>query len=137
MKSKNLMLLVVLLALVACKAKEKEEELQVEVAPQDTVQVAEVIEPEPEPVVEIDMGVNLDDKYFLIADTYTVKAFAESWNKKYQEQGFNSALIMRNEDGYYRLALQSFNDFELAQNALEVLRQEEELQDAWIMIIDK
>lgn len=137
MKSKNLFVLIVLVVLVACKTKEKKEELQVEVAPQDTVQVAEVVEPEPEPIPEVDMGVNLDDKYFLIADTYTVKEFAESWNKKYQQQGYKSAVIMRNEDGYYRLALQSFNDFDLAQSALEVLRQEEDLKDAWIMVIEK
>lgn len=137
MKSKNLLVLVILLALVACKTKEKEEDLQVEVAPQDTVQIVEAPAPEPEPVVEIDMGVNLDDKYFLVADSYTIKEFAESWNKKYQQRGFNSAVIMRNQDGYYRLALQSFNDFELAKNALEVLRQEEDLNDAWIMVIDK
>lgn len=137
MKSKNLLVLLVVLALVACKTKEKKEDLQVEVAPQDTVQVAEVKEPEPEPVVEIDMGVNLDDKYFLIVDTYTVKAFAESWNKKYQQEGYKSAVIMRNQDGYYRLALQSFNDFDLAKSALDVLRQEEKFQDAWIMVIDK
>ena len=137
MESRNLLVLVILLALVACKSNEKEEDLQVEVAPQDTVQIVEAPEPEPEPVVEVDMGVNLEDKYFLIADTYTVKAFAESWNKKYQQRGFKSAVIMRNEDGYYRLALQSFRDFDLSKNALEVLRQEEELNDAWIMIIDK
>ncbi|MGQ7869749.1 SPOR domain-containing protein [Sunxiuqinia sp. sy24] len=137
MKSRNLLVFVFLIVFVACKTEEKKEDLQVEVAPQDTVQVAEVVAPEPEPVQEIDLGVNLGDKYFLIADTYTVKEFAESWNQKYQKQGYKSAVIMRNEDGYYRLALQSFNDFDLAQSALEVLRQEDELKDAWIMVIEK
>ncbi len=137
MKTKKLLVFALLIAFVACKTKEKEEDLQVEVAPQDTVQIVEVPEPEPEPVVEIDMGVNLDDKYFLVVDTYTVEAFAESWNKKYQQRGFNSAVIMRNKDGYYRMALQSFNDLDLAQNALKVLRLEKEFEDAWIMVIEK
>ncbi len=135
MKLKNLLVLVVVLALVACKTKEKEEDLQVEVAPQGTDQIVEA--PEPEPVEEIDLGVNLDDKYFLVVDTYTVKAFAESWNQKYQKEGHKPAVIMRNDDGYYRLALQSFNDFDLAQEALKVLRLEDEFEDAWIMVIEK
>ncbi|WP_339740022.1 SPOR domain-containing protein [uncultured Sunxiuqinia sp.] len=137
MKSKNLLVLVIVLALVACKTKEKEDDLQVEVAPQDTVQIVEVPEPEPEPVEEVDLGVNLDDKYFLVVDTYTVKAFAESWEQKYKQEGYKPAVIMRNEDGYYRLALQSFKDFDLAKEALRVLRLEDEFEDAWIMVIEK
>lgn len=137
MKSKYLLILFVVV-LAACKSKESKEELQVEVAPQDTVQQVVVPEPKPEePTVEIDMGVNLDDKFFLVVDSYTVKEFAESWNKKYQKMGYNSAVIMRNKDGYYRLAVQSFNDFEMAKNALEVLRQEEDFSNAWVMVIDK
>jgi cell division protein FtsN len=137
MKTKNLLVLLFLIVFVACKTKEKEEDLQVEVAPQDTVQIVEAPEPEPEPVEEIDLGVNLDDRYFLVVDTYTVKAFAESWNQKYQKEGYNSALIMRNDDGYYRLAVRSFNDIDLAKNALKGLQQEEGFEDAWIMVIEK
>lgn len=137
MKTKNLLVLMVVLALVACKTKEKEEDLQVEVAPQDTVQIVEAPDPEPEPVKEVDLGVNLDDKYFLVVDTYTVKAFAETWEQKYQQEGHKPAIIMRNDDGYYRLALQSFNDLDLAQEALKVLRLEDEFEDAWIMVIEK
>ncbi|TDO01232.1 SPOR domain-containing protein [Sunxiuqinia elliptica] len=137
MKSKYLLILFVV-ALAACKSKESKEELQVEVAPQDTVQQVVMPEPKPEePTVEIDMGVNLDDKFFLVVDSYTVKEFAESWNKKYQKMGYNSAVIMRNEDGYYRVAVQSFNDFEMAKNALDVLRQEADFSNAWVMVIDK
>lgn len=132
-------LLVLLLAgLIACKAKEKKQDLQIEVNPQDTVQVVEAPKPPPPPVVkEIDMGVKLDDRYFLVVDTYTVKEFAESWNREYQKQGYKSAVIMRNEDGYYHLAVQSFNDFDLAQKALKVLREEKDFDNAWIMVIGK
>lgn len=130
-------LVLLFIVLFACKSKAPKQDLQVAVAPQDTVQVAKTPNPTPPPVAKIDMGVNLDDKYFLVVDSYTVKEFAESWNKKYQQQGFNSAVIMRNEDGYYRVALQSFKDFELAQKALKVLREEDEFKKAWIMIINK
>ena len=129
-------LVLLFIVLFACKSKAPKQDLQVEVAPQDTVQVAEASKPTPPPV-KIDMGVNLNDQYFLVVDSYTVKEFADSWNKKYQQQGFNSAVIMRNEDGYYRVALQSFKDFELAQKALKVLREEDEFKNAWIMVIDK
>lgn len=137
MKTKHLLLILFVILYAACKEKEKEEGVQIEVMPQDTVSVVESPEPPPPPVEEIDKGVNLDDKYFLVVDSYTVKEFAESWDKKYQERGYNSAVIMRNEDGYYRLALQSFNEFDLAKDALEELRAEEEFKDAWIMLIEK
>ena len=136
MKTKYL-LAILLLIFAGCKTKEKKEELQLDVAPQDTVKIIEAPAPPPPAVEELDMGVNMDDRYFLVVDSYTVKEFAESWNKKYQQRGFNSAVIMRDEDGYYRLALQSFNDFNTARKALKELRKDEEFQKAWIMVIKK
>lgn len=136
MKSQHLIILL-LIVLVACNSKKQKEELKVTVVPQDSVQMVEEPEPEPEPVEEVDRGVNLDDKYFIVVDSYTVEAFAESWKKKYEAQGYKPAVIMRNEDGYYRLAIQSFNEFDQAQDALDNLKKEEEFGDAWIMVINK
>jgi cell division protein FtsN len=131
------LLVIIFFVFAACKSKEEKVELQVEVSPQDTVQIVEAPEPPPAPVEEPDKGVNLDDRYFLVVGTYTVKEFAETWEKKYQERGFKPEVIMRNEDGYYRLALQSFNDFDIAQGALGELRYEKEFQESWIMVINK
>ena len=137
MKSKYLFILVLLLVFAACKTKQKQDDLKVTVVPQDTVKVAETPPPPPPPVEKIDVGVNLDDKYFLVVDSYTVKEFAESWNRKYQQEGFKSAVIMRNEDGYYRVAVESFKDFDLAKTAMNELRKEEGFENTWIMIISK
>lgn len=128
--------IMLLIVLVSCKPKEKKEALKVRVIPQDTVKVKET-PPPPPPEKKIDRGVNLDDKYFLVASTNTVKDFAETWKKKYQEEGFKPAVIMRNEDGYYHVAVESFNDFDLAKTELEDLRKQEGFKNAWIMIIDK
>ena len=136
MKSKHLFV-IFFVVFVACKTKEKQDNLQVQVAPQDTVKVVEAPVISPPPIEKIDMGVNLDDRYFLVVDSYTVKEFADSWNKIYQQRGFNSAVIMRNEDGYYRLALQSFKEFNLAEKALADLRKDEEYQKVWIMVIKR
>ena len=91
--------------------------------------------PEPEPVVEIiDEGVNPDDKFFLIIDSYTVEDFANSWKKTYADRGFKADLVMKNEDGYFRLALKSFNDLELAEKALAEMQKEAEFSKMWILI---
>ena len=131
-------IVLLLIAFVACNNKKKEEDLKVKVVPQDTVKVAETPAPPTTPPVEkVDKGVNLDDKYFLVASTNHVKAFADSWNKKYQQEGYNSNVVMRNEDGLYHVAVQSFKKFDLAKKALEDLRQKDGFSNAWIMVIDK
>ncbi|MGQ8337614.1 SPOR domain-containing protein [Sunxiuqinia sp. A32] len=134
MKTKYIVLILII-AIAACESKkDKVVDLEIDVAPQDTVQVVEST-PQPEPVVEIvDEGVNQDDRYFLIIDSYTVKEFAESWNKKYRDQGFKSDLVMKNEDGYYRLALKSFDDLKLAEEALAKLQKDTEYENVWIMV---
>ena len=111
---------------------QKKAPVQVEVSQQDTLKV-EKPEPVIEKVVEIDRGVNLDDKYFLIFNSYTVEEFAQGWNKKFQKKGYKSNLVMRNDNGYYCLALESYNDFKLAKEAMNRLREEPGMEDVWIM----
>lgn len=135
MKLHHLLILLLVLA-ISCKPKEKKETLKVSVIPQDTVKVEETPAPPP-PEKKVDLGVNLDDKYFLVASTNTVKAFADAWNKKYQEDGFKSAVIMRNDDGYYRVAVESFNDLDLAKTALDELKKKKGFKNVMIMVINK
>lgn len=136
MKSKSIIFLL-LIAFVACKNEQKNDNLKVKVIPQDTVKVETPAPPPPPPAKKVDMGVNLDDKYFLVVTTNHVKSFADAWSKKYQQDGFNSKVIMRNEDGLYHVAVQSFKDFDLAKAALEELRKDEGFTNAWIMVKDK
>ncbi len=133
MKAKFVALLLIV-AFAACKSKDKGETLSLEVSPQDTVQVAEV-QPVPEPVVKIiDEGVNLDDTYFLIVNSYTIEELAQSWNKVYQDKGYKSGLVMKDDDGYFRLALKSFDDLQLAKDALREMQKKEEFDELWIML---
>lgn len=129
---KIVFILLVLIAGSFAGCKQKKAPVEVQVTQQDTI----VAKPEPvvEPVVEIDRGVNLSDKYFLIFNSYTVEEFAEGWNKKFQKKGYKSEVVMRNENGYYCLALESYNDIELAKEAMNRLREEAGMEDVWIMV---
>jgi cell division protein FtsN len=99
--------------------------------------------PPPAPVVEevveeIGQGVELEHSYFVIVNSYTVPEFANEKSKLWNENGFKSMVIMRNDDGYYRLALQSFNDYSTAVAAcLELREQNTEFKDAWVMYRSK
>jgi len=112
--------------------KQKKAPVQVEVTPQDTVKV-EKPEPVAEKVPEIDRGVHPTDKYFLIFNSYTVEEFAQGWCKVYEKKGYKPAVVMRNDDGYYCLALESYNEYSLAKEAIIRLREEPGLEKVWIM----
>jgi hypothetical protein len=87
----------------------------------------------PKPVVK-DEGVNLDDKYFVIVNSYTIPEIAREKSKEWGKKGFKPHVIMRNMDGYYRLAIKSFNDYSDAMAAALKLRKEyPEFKDAWVM----
>ena len=127
----NLIVLVILVVLASCKQKKEQDPIQVDVAPQDTVQVIE--QPVVETPVVVDEGVNQDDRYFLVINSYSVKEIAEEKNQIYRNKGFNSDLVMKDDDGYHRLALKSFDKFSLAKEALTELQKEEEFKEVWIM----
>ncbi len=134
MKAKHVALFIII-AFAACKPKEVKNDLEIAVAPQDTTTQVIVQEPTPEPVNEvIDEGVNQDDKYFLIVNSYTIEEIAIEWNKVYRDKGYKSDLVMKNDDGYFRLALKSFDDLESAEKALKEMQQEDEFGKMWIMV---
>jgi hypothetical protein len=91
-----------------------------------------------EVVVEVDEGVSIDHSYFVIVNSYTVPEFANEKSKLWTKNGFKSMVIMRNDDGYYRLALKSYNDYSNAvTSCLELRGQNEEFKDAWVMFRSK
>lgn len=126
-------ILLILFVGVFVGCKQKKAPVEVEVTQQDTIKV-EKTEPVVEKVVVIDRGVNLTDKYFLIFNSYTVEEFAQEWNKNFQKKGYKSNLVMRNDNGYYCLALESYNDLKLAKEAMNRLREEPGMEDVWIMM---
>lgn len=132
MKKAAFILLILFVGFLA-GCKQKKAPVEVEVTQQDTIKV-EKTEPVVEKVVEIDRGVNLTDKYFLIFNSYTVEEFAQEWNKNFQKKGYKSNLVMRNDNGYYCLALESYNDLKLAKEAMNRLREEPGMEDVWIMM---
>ena len=128
-KTVYILLIACLCFWIGCKPKKAP--VKVEVSQQDTV-VAK-IEPVAKPIVEIDRGVNLDDRYFLIFNSYTVEEFAQGWSKTYAKKGYKPGIVIRNENGYYCLALESYNDMKLAKEAMTRLREEPGLEEVWIM----
>lgn len=94
--------------------------------------------PVEEVVEEKNEGVNIEDSYFVIVNSYTVPDFANERSQFWNDNGFNSMVIMRNDDGYYRLALKSFNEYADAVNAcLELRDQNVEFKNAWVMFRSK
>ncbi len=131
-KAAYILLVICLVFWAGCKQKKAPAPVEVEVSQQDTVKI-EMPEPVVEKVVEIDRGVNLTDKYFLIFNSYTVEEFAQDWCKTLKKKGYKPAIVMRNDNGYYCLALESYNEYKLAKEAMIRLREEPGLEDVWIM----
>ncbi len=131
MKKSIYILIITGIAFVA-GCNQKKAPVTLEISRQDTI-VAEKPEPIIEKIVEPDRGVNLTDKYFLIFNSYTVEEFAQGWLKIYEKKGYKPALVMRDDNGYFCLALESYNDYKLAREAMLRLRAEPELGQVWIM----
>ena len=117
----------------SCKKKNVEEnQVQVVEVKKDTVPEVKP-EPIPEPVV-IDEGVNLDDKFFVVVGSYTVESFAKERSAYFKKKNLKPALIMKNEDGWYRLAVKSFDIKADADKALvELQKTDSDFANAWVM----
>ena len=109
------------------------EDVQVTVAPQnkkieqDTIPV-----PKKEKVIVNDQ-VMPGDNYFLIINSYTIPEFAQAAKKRYIEKGFRPAVIMRDRDGYYRLAVKSFNSYQMAITEMQRLKSgDAEYKNLWV-----
>ena len=90
--------------------------------------VKEIIESGP-----IDEGVNIDDQFFVIINSYTIPENAFEKSGMYKKQGYKPRVIMRDENGYFCLALKSFDEYNQALSAVEDLRMNDEFAGAWVM----
>ena len=120
----------------SCGNKKKTNE-KAPVSQEDTIPQKKVVPPAsalPKDTVAQNEGVRLSDNYFLVMNSYTVKEFAEAANRECQKEGFNSAVFMRNGDGYYRLALKSFTDFNRARKEMIEMKKNPKYKHLWILV---
>jgi cell division protein FtsN len=89
----------------------------------DTTKKVVVKEPEPKVKEEVVKPVDVNAPYFIVVASYTVEDFAIDQKKKLEEEGLKPAIIMTNDDGWYKLAVQSFDSFDKAKKSLEELKE--------------
>lgn len=89
----------------------------------DTTKKVVVKEPEPKIKENVVKPVDVDAPYFIVVASYTVNDFAIAQKKELEEEGLKPEIIMTNEDGWYKLAVQSFDSFEKAKKSLKKLKE--------------
>jgi cell division protein FtsN len=77
----------------------------------------------PKAVYESQFPVNLDHKYFIVIASYTVKEYALETLDEVSKEGFSPKLFMLNKDGWYKLAVESFQNIQQADSALNKVRE--------------
>lgn len=68
-------------------------------------------------------GVNLNDQFFLVVASYAVEEYAMAKKAELTAQGMKPEVFMINEDGWYKLAVESYASYQDARSALVVLRE--------------
>jgi cell division protein FtsN len=66
-------------------------------------------------------GVDLSDHYFIVVASYTVEDFALAQKDDLEEQGYKPAIFMVDDDGWYKLAVESYTGLSDAKAALETI----------------
>ncbi len=132
MKHLSLLLIAIaLIAFVGCKKEKpvpkKKPKAKVVKVEKDTVKV------QPKPQLVIDEGVDLNDKYFIVVDCYTVEDFAKARAGYFKKKGLKPGILMINEDGWYRLAVKSFDNRTAAKEALKKMKSDVDFSKAWVM----
>ncbi len=70
-----------------------------------------------------DRGVDLLDHYFIVLATYSIQDLANSRKAEMVRLGYKADVFMQNDDGWYKLAIESYSKKETAQKALTRLKQ--------------
>ncbi len=124
---------------ISCGKKAKKEKFQAKrevvkppVEKKDTIKPTPIIE-EPEPVIEEVP----ENKYFLIAGSFSSLNNAETFQKELTQQGYDSEVIVRktgkNQD-FYKVSYKGFSDRDEAFNELSMERKLPNNQDVWLLI---
>jgi len=73
-------------------------------------------------VEEIIKPVNLNDKYFIVVASFSVEEYAITMKHELMKQGYKPQIFMLRNDGWNKLAILSYNDFEEATQELERIK---------------
>lgn len=68
--------------------------------------------------VEENRGVDLSHHYFIVIAAYTIRDLAYQRKTDLEQKGFKADVFMQNDDGWYRLAVESYNKRLQAEKAL-------------------
>lgn len=136
-------ILVVLLLLPGCKVKKKSSK-NIKVLPKQENVVVALVEPEvieapiivkEEIITSVDKNVVLpiEESYFVIMGSFKVLANAKRFQTELTKKGFTSQLL-QNEQGLYRVSVNSFNDIEKARTLVFSIRKNyPEHNDVWLL----
>lgn len=136
---RTLSLFVIVISLTFWGCKEKVEKTvpkevpvleEVEVIPETPKEEVVVVQ-EPEPVVI--RGVTLSDRYFIIAGSYNIYGNAELLSKQLQKMEYKPVILMQDENGQFKVAIESFQSLKQAENEMAKLMEDKAiLKHCWI-----
>lgn len=90
----------------------------------DTISQTEIKEEtvvKKETKVEI-KGVNLNDPYLIVVSSNTVEEFAHARKNDLKNQGYKPEVFMLDDDGWFKVAIQSYSTLKEAKDALAKLK---------------
>lgn len=130
MKLKLILAGLIVLSIVSCRRKSSDDYNYYKPYKADSVAVAEpaekvdtIIENEApvEKTVEV-KGVDLSDNYFIVVASFTVEEYANTNKAELIKQGYKPEIFMINDDGWFKLAVESYKSKEDAKAALARLQ---------------
>ena len=134
MISKNIFIVCILLLSFSCRKKVSDNYEYYKKDVKDSLVVAETIQQsllidttvfvtDSVSKPEVKKGVDLNDNYFLVVASYTIEEYAIAKMNDLIGEGYQPQIFMINEDGWYKLAVESYATYKEAKTALGILRE--------------
>lgn len=143
METRILIAVLIFLAMIGCRKKPANDYEDYETVSKDTTTVVadtlnqKVEAKKPEVKKEVVPEVNIDHPYFIVVASYTVEDFALAKKKELESQGLKPAVIMTDNDGWYKLAVQSFESYSDARQALPALKEKQGIYSDAVIVYKK
>jgi cell division protein FtsN len=131
MKSKTILIVIVVILIAGCKRKPSDSYEFYQPYQKDSSEIAMTTPADDQAVVSQEAqtkeikGVNPDERFFIVVASYTVEEFAKAQLRELERQGFRPGIIMTNQDGWFKLAIESHNTISDAREALTRLKRNE------------